>query len=600
MAPVSLALLAALGTHALALSITRRTPISAITPDEWDAFNSTVSGRLRNGEPMLAPCYKRYNGETQSPNLAECANLQKNGGDLAFATGQFGYYMQSQWGACQTTGDSCTFGAIRPDLLTPILDKCEQGSVPTKYVEVQSVEDVQRTMVFARENNLRLVIKNTGHDYQGRSSAPDSLALWMHNLQPPIELNKDFTPDGCSESSGDSITFGAGAQFDGIYNFVEEHGYRIVGGSAVTVGAAGGWITGGGHSILSNELGLGVDNVQQLKAVLPNGTHVTANRCQNQDLFFALRGGGGGTFGVITEMTTRVYPKKETQFVQMLFTNLLPVQQRRLMDILVENAEKWADEGWGGYINCFSLGTDIFIATPLLTHEEAVESMKPLAKFATVFNLGIVKVSSTENFREGLEAFVQTEELGISPGSAWALSSRIVKRESFAADKQEELSDILSNFLNVQQNPLEPSLQILVLCLTMPTIYSKNMPESDLPGGPGHASIAPHWRDGIWQVLHFRSYDGSIDNPKLVTKIAQRAHDVMQPLREFTPGSGAYLNEADPWEPDHINSFWGQENYDRLLRIKKEVDPNNLLMVHQGVGWDENDGRFSCYPEVTI
>ncbi|KAL2835353.1 hypothetical protein BJY01DRAFT_223828 [Aspergillus pseudoustus] len=598
MARLSLALLATLGTQALALTISRRTPISSIAAAEWDAFNATVSGRLRNGEPMLAPCYTHYNGEAQKPDQAQCANLQKNGGDLTFATGQFGYYMQSQWGACQTTGDSCTFGAIRPDLLTPILDKCEQGSVPTKYVEVRSVEDVQRTMVFAGENNLRLVIKNTGHDYQGRSSAPDSLALWMHNLQPAIELNKDFIPDGCSESSGDSITFGAGAQFESIYQFVEARGYRIVGGSAVTVGAAGGWITGGGHSILSNELGLGVDNVQQLKAVLPNGKHVTANRCQNQDLFFALRGGGGGTFGVITEMTSRVYPKKETQFVQMLFTNLLPVQQRRLMDILVENAEKWAEDGWGGYINSFSLGTQIFIATPLLTHDEAVESMKPLAKFATVFNLGIVKVSTTENFREGLEGFVQTEELGISPGSAWALSSRIVKRESFAADKREQLSNIMSDFLNVQQNPLEGSLQILSICLTMPTIYSKNMPESDLPGGPGHAAIAPHWRDAIWQVLHFRSYDGSIDNPEVVTKIAQRAHDVMEPLRAFTPGSGAYINEADPWEPDHINSFWGQENYARLLKIKREVDPNNLLMVHKGVGWDENDGRFSCYPDV--
>lgn len=299
-------------------------------------------------------------------------------------------------------------------------------------------------------------------------------------------------------------------------------------------------------------------------------------------------------------MTTRVYPKKETQFVEMIFTNLLPVQQRRLMDILVGNAEKWAEEGWGGYITILSVGTGVFIATPLLTHEEAEQSMKPLAEFATTFNLGIVKVQSTESFREGLDPFVQIQEFGIFPGSAWALSSRIVKRESFVQDKQEELSDILSDFLNAQQNPLEPSLQILVLCLTMPTVYSKkSMPESDLPGGPGHASISPHWREGIWQVLHFRTYDGSIDDPGLVRRIAQRAHDVMEPLRAFTPGSGAYLNEADPWEPDHINSFWGEENYARLLRIKREVDPSNLLMVHQGVGWDEADGRFACYPDVT-
>lgn len=65
---------------------------------------------------------------------------------------------------------------------------------------------------------------------------------------------------------------------------------------------------GGGHSFASNTYGLGVDNVEQMRAVLPNGTYVTANRCQNQDVFFALRGGGGGTFGVLMETTSRVYP----------------------------------------------------------------------------------------------------------------------------------------------------------------------------------------------------------------------------------------------------------------------------------------------------
>lgn len=82
----------------------------------------------------------------------------------------------------------------------------------------------------------------------------------------------------------------------------------LIGGAAPTVGASGGWILGGGHSFASNTFGLGVDNVEQMRVVLPNGTYVTANRCQNQDMFFALRGGGGGTFGVLMETTSRVHP----------------------------------------------------------------------------------------------------------------------------------------------------------------------------------------------------------------------------------------------------------------------------------------------------
>lgn len=78
------------------------------------------------------------------------------------------------------------------------------------------------------------------------------------------------------------MTFGAGIGFLALYQFADANNITIVGGSSPTVGAGGGWITGGGHSALSNTLGLGVDNALQIRAVTPNGQYVTANRCQNQ------------------------------------------------------------------------------------------------------------------------------------------------------------------------------------------------------------------------------------------------------------------------------------------------------------------------------
>ncbi|KAL4954525.1 hypothetical protein BDW69DRAFT_205151 [Aspergillus filifer] len=544
MAPLQLGLIAAFGVNALALAFNKRVSIASVPDDVWVCFNASVSGHLRNGEPMLAPCFARYNGEVPTADLAQCATVQTKGGDLAYASSQFGAYLNSQWGNCQATGESCTLAQLRPDILTPILVTCDQGSVPTKYVDVRSVEDVEESLKFAGDRGLRLVVKNTRHDYSGRSSAPDSLAL-MHNLQPPIELDEGFTPDGCDASTGPAISFGAGQQFAGIYDFVQEHGYRVVGGSSQTVGAAGGWITGRGHSILTNELGLGVDNVQQLRAVLPNGELITANRCQNQDLFSALRGDGGGTFGVITEMTTHLHPMKVMQFVQMTFTTLGPLAQAKLLDLLVVNCFEWADEGWRGYISIVSLGvTTVFLGTALIRYAEAVESMKPLKKFATTLNLGLVEVQTTIDYREDIHTFAVTINLGYGPGTAWALSSRIIQRDTFADQTKKLLSSSLHDILNKPPALLEPSTRIL-------SIY---LPESDQPGGPGHAYIAPHWRNGVWQALHFHSYDGTITNPNVVTKIAQNAHDVMNPLRELTPESGAYINEADPWEPNRIQS----------------------------------------------
>lgn len=178
---------------------------------------------------------------------------------------------------------------------------CHQGSVPAYYINVQKVSDIQAALKFAKQHSIPLNVKNSGHDYKGRSSAPGSLSVWTYNIQPKMELLHNFQPAGCSAPSGkNAVTIGAGEGFAGVYAFGEANNVTVVGGSARTVGISGGWINGGGHGALSNTLGLGVDNVLQMKTVLPNGTFVTANACQNQDLFFALRGGGGSTFGEST------------------------------------------------------------------------------------------------------------------------------------------------------------------------------------------------------------------------------------------------------------------------------------------------------------
>jgi hypothetical protein len=90
--------------------------------------------------------------------------------------------IQANWGACQATSQSCYFNStITYDPITPLLSTCYQGSVPNCYVEVQQVSDVQKTMEFAQELRIPLVVKDTGHDYNGHSSAPNSPALWTHN-----------------------------------------------------------------------------------------------------------------------------------------------------------------------------------------------------------------------------------------------------------------------------------------------------------------------------------------------------------------------------------------------------------------------------------
>lgn len=264
---------------------------------------------------MAKPCYSKWKGQYSEPDEAACLEVQEMSETDTFIASNYGGFQNSNWGTCQKNATGCNLDFIDPaNPLVYLLDQnCDQGSVSDYYIEVQSAEDAAAGMEFAQENGIPISIKNSGHDYKGRSSAPGSLALWTNKLKPAINLTKDFVPDGCDGPVGDGVTFGAGENFDNLYQFAEANNITIVGGSSKTVGAAGGWITGAGHSSLSNTLGLGVDNVLQLKTVLPNGTYVTANRCQNQDIFWALRGGGGSTFGVNIEMTTRANPQVTLQ-----------------------------------------------------------------------------------------------------------------------------------------------------------------------------------------------------------------------------------------------------------------------------------------------
>jgi FAD/FMN-containing dehydrogenase len=101
-----------------------------------------------------------------------------------------------------------------------------------------------------------------------------------------------------------AATFAAGERVRNVYELAAKHDAVVVAGSAQDVGIMG-WFTGGGHGPLSSTYGMGADNVLQIQIVTPTGDFLTANACQNPEIFWAIRGGGGGTFGVVTEVTMR-------------------------------------------------------------------------------------------------------------------------------------------------------------------------------------------------------------------------------------------------------------------------------------------------------
>jgi FAD/FMN-containing dehydrogenase len=177
-------------------------------------------------------------------------------------------------------------------------------SEPSVYaVAASTTEDVVAGINFARKHRLRLVVKGGGHSYQGTSCAADSLLIWTRAMD-GVTLHDTFAPAGCRDVFP-AVSVGAGAVWMHVYDAVTTKGGRYVqGGGCATVGVAG-LVQSGGFGSFSKRYGLAAAGLLEAEVVTADGVVRTANACTNPDLFWALKGGGGGTFGVVTRLTLR-------------------------------------------------------------------------------------------------------------------------------------------------------------------------------------------------------------------------------------------------------------------------------------------------------
>jgi len=415
------------------------------------------------------------------------------------------------------------------------------------------------------------VIKNTGHDYKGRSGAPGSLVLWLHNLK-SIELALDFVPQTCPSSMKTEIavTAGAGVQFKDMVPFATQHNITVPSGGDLSVGVAGGYPQGGGHSILSNTLGLAADRVLEYEVVTPSGEHVIANDCQYSDLFYALRGGGGSTFGVVLKMTTKAFPVMPVNAVFATFDSSVQGSGLEFIRFMVNNSLEWAQQGWGTYI---IPGQAILLANTILSPAAANESMEQLHQFMTETLSGTFMMTVEPNYEtfynNYIGAFIHTPV-----GVPLTPASRLIPVKTFSENPEQ----LISTLNNVQD------VDIFFVFGTTPFLFGDN----------NKTSVTPAWRDSLWHVIVADVWNYNTTTTDISQKYSNLTA-IVDTLRDFTPDSGAYQNEADVYEPYHEQSFWG-DNYPRLLSIKEKYDPDHILDCWQCVGWrGPNDPRYSCY-----
>lgn len=431
----------------------------------------------------------------------------------------------------------------RTCLPTPTTPHCTLGGYPSYALNISSVSQIQLAVNFARNANLRLVVKNTGHDFNGRSAGAGALAVWTHHLK-DIKLIEKYKS---KSYTGRAVKIGAGVQAFELYEAGKAQGFTAVGGEGKTVGVAGGYVAGGGHSPLSSIYGLAADQVLAFEIVLPDGRFVTAKEGSNEELFWALRGGGGATYGVVTSVVFKVYPVMKATAVQFSFASNssdsagVSVESfwagvRAYLDYFISNTE-------AGTYSYFSIagtspGDYIFNMLPFfapnMTQDETAALLAPW--LGDLKDLGIVVdpvYFPADNFHDAWDAGFPLEAVG---GSAAKTGARLFPRKNWADE------ETLNATFDAIKYPIEEGGMFLGFNIAAPGLGRSG-------GGVPDNAVNPAWRDAVLHAIAVIILPDP--SPEAIAVQSERlTMDWLQRWRDVTPGSGAYMSEADVTEPD--------------------------------------------------
>ncbi|KAJ6447128.1 GTP-binding protein SAS1 [Purpureocillium lavendulum] len=548
--------------------------------DRWNALNSSIDGNLVAVRPLAYVC----KDPTFDPASCDVALAKAN--NSVWRASSPGAVQWTNWEAWPERNQTCYFD-------TPRSIPCGQGRISLFSAIVEKAEHIQAAVRFAAEHKLRLAIKSSGHCFLGRSTAPDSLQISTNRLK-GIQFVDEFRPDGAPDSAssdGTAVTIGSGVSLQELYSAVAKKGLAVVAGLSHTVGAAGGYIQGGGHSPLSNWKGMASDNALQFTVVTAQGRLVKANRHQHQDLFWALRGGGGGTFGVVVDVTVRTYPDVPVSLADFGFAvpkGNASAYWDMTRDFHAHLATVSGAGGCGYYTAStrpkVQNGTEVMVLSgyfffPNETSEARVRTaMDPLLQAMARHALpdSMFQVTPIPRFSQFLAGELKD---GFDPtGGTLLLGSRLVSRE----------------FLDKHDGParLSHAMQSVSDAFGSVGFTGHVVAGGAVADSRVDSALNPAWRRTLSHVAWGVDWNSttSIAEQKA---IRERLTDAVARLRDLEPDMGAYLNEANAYEQDFQRSFWGA-NYKRLYAIKQKLDPRGLFIVRSGVGSEDWDDAGLC------
>jgi len=415
----------------------------------------------------------------------------------------------------------------------------------------------------------------------GKSTGSGSLALWMFNLK-KIEIIKTYKS---SWYSGPAVKLGPGVIAGEAYQAVSAAGYRIVAPECGLTGMAGGYTQGVGHSQLTTAYGLAPDQVLEWEVVTPSGQYLTATPKQNEDLYWALAGGGGGTYGIVLSMTVRAFPDGPVAGGALIIDNTNNTAFWEAIAIWFNTAPSFVKDTPNN-VQFLVTNATLYVFDFILPDQpvSAINSLlstylPELTSRNLTYNLTTYQ---SRNYVANLEKSYGNLPYGHLCPNYPVISSRLIPRATVL--NRTANAELMSVFREITQDGTW-----FVGCSIINTAESNNT--KIRPSHPPN-SVHPAWREAIAYCNPNRPWDFKDPSGSLEAKY-KLVNEYFPAMEKATPGSGVYLNEMDPlYKGDWKGTMYGG-NYERLLEIKKKYDKWGVMYGHFAVGFDEFylDGR---------
>jgi FAD/FMN-containing dehydrogenase len=392
---------------------------------------------------------------------------------------------------------------------------------PAAIALCETEADVQRCVEFAATQRMPVAARSGGHSYAGYSTPDGGLIIDVSRLD-AVEVHEDGT-----------AVVGAGARMAGVYAGIGRAGRMLSAGTCPSVGVAG-LTLGGGIGVLGRKCGLASDQLTAARIVTADGVLRAVSTTQEPELFWALRGGGGGNFGVVTEFTFRTTPAEPLTVWSLDYT---PDRRPQILHAWQEWQRDLPDEMWSQCRVSTAMNTSQTAGCLVGTDTSLVDD---LAR------------------RIGGKPQRRQRELDF-PAAMDHYADAISRRASFVAASR-MLTGPMDAQAMVDLVTTGPELSCLI---------------DSFGGAIGRGDGAFPHRDAI----------ASIQVTNQIRTTPADARRELAPIRRQLGdwfGTNGFVNYIDPELPDWRQAYYGA-NAPRLAEVARTYDPNRVFSFPQAI-----------------